>query len=415
MRAAFALLFSAALEGFTDKNYYEENETKVVIIPASGRNIEEAPQRNSDLNQNQAMHVIERKQEKLQEDTDSKKERAKWIMRYLEEEEEKGEEETMKETDQQRRKREDPNGYYIDLREEMNQWKQEAALAKRSKDKSRQKQAGEKIKEIKSEMDELEKQGVVVVDHSEREKKQEIQQSLGSQEKQVTLEQEGDFDSLFGLEGDTVDIFTETSPPVPSNNKVEAIPLRDFKIGRGWTGKSPKILLQEYCRKNFQQCPQPKFERLAGSGSGITLQVKIHKPRNQEEIFVMAESCATMEEAQNYASTLALYRLNPNKPLYGLLPLPFKELWLEWLEQEAAAAQSLRFMVVHAIVIETGMSMKNKRPISLMTCSYNTALKKFQTFSKLKPPKKMWLNKNLSIQRVQSQNKKYTTVRKNTS
>jgi HrpA-like RNA helicase len=51
------------------------------------------------------------------------------------------------------------------------------------------------------------------------------------------------------------------------------------------------------------------------------------------------ECCATQEEAENFVSTRAMYRLQAGTQLYLRLPPPFKELWLSWDQAERDAKE----------------------------------------------------------------------------
>ena len=50
----------------------------------------------------------------------------------------------------------------------------------------------------------------------------------------------------------------------------------------------------------------------------------VFKPRNQKEEFVTMETCPSKDEAINYVATMALYKLNKDKPIYQMLPPAYK-------------------------------------------------------------------------------------------
>ena len=49
--------------------------------------------------------------------------------------------------------------------------------------------------------------------------------------------------------------------------------------------------------------------------------------------------CGTGKEAQNVASTVALYKLAPDSQVYRRFPPVFRDLWLGWMEEDILAQE----------------------------------------------------------------------------
>ena len=98
----------------------------------------------------------------------------------------------------------------------------------------------------------------------------------------------------------------------------------DYSIPTNWTGKTPKQVLEERCKK--LKIAKPQYNK---RGNGGKIQVKC-KPT-----FVVIEEegpFTTFTEAQNYLATKALYEMDSSLPLYRLLPPVFRDLWVSWLD-----------------------------------------------------------------------------------
>jgi ATP-dependent RNA helicase DHX29 len=97
----------------------------------------------------------------------------------------------------------------------------------------------------------------------------------------------------------------------------------DYSIPSKWTGKTPKKILEEWCQK--KKVHRPKFHRRLLDGAQIIVNTK--PPISIEEVGPFAD----FTDAQHYLATRALYELNPDLPMYRLLPPVFRDLWLSWL------------------------------------------------------------------------------------
>ncbi|KAF9936561.1 hypothetical protein BGZ65_002286 [Modicella reniformis] len=97
----------------------------------------------------------------------------------------------------------------------------------------------------------------------------------------------------------------------------------------GWTGQSPKTILEEHCRKQdrfmkitYKDAPRSTPAAVMTSltvtwGSGSVSSTEMNE-----------EGCENKVEADNYAATIMLYELT-TLPMYRYLPPTYKDLWLE--------------------------------------------------------------------------------------
>jgi ATP-dependent RNA helicase DHX29 len=124
---------------------------------------------------------------------------------------------------------------------------------------------------------------------------------------------------------------------VARNNPALFIP--KGTIPRTWTGKTPKIILEEWCRK--EKLPRPSF--LKTHGNGCLLRWKLDRENTME--IDQPGSAGDRSDAQHYAATRALYRINPNLPLYRILPPFYRDVWVQWAnadkERKGAAGREL--------------------------------------------------------------------------
>lgn len=307
-------------DAFSDKNYYSEDPTLLSVVMPSAKLASPSQEESKEETPSSPIISLAQNQQRSKEETP--KVSKNWILSYVDTlsgEEEEGEEE------------EEEKWNVDELLSELDNTMREAAAAKANQDKATQSAAGKKIRELKEKLNQLQPEGG---DLSNTTKELPKQESSPSEEKHIEedLNEEGD---LFGGnlfdETATESVVTESKPTESSN-------LKDFSIGK-WTGKTPRQLLEEFCRKNFQGCDLPKYERNF-SGGNVKATVKVFQPRRSPLTFESIP-CRTLDEARNYAATLALWQLSPTSPLYRLLPPPFRDEWLGWLEEEAQKSNAL--------------------------------------------------------------------------
>ncbi|KAL7459630.1 hypothetical protein ACHAWC_011381 [Mediolabrus comicus] len=127
--------------------------------------------------------------------------------------------------------------------------------------------------------------------------------------------------------------------------------LDDYTISTGWTGTTPQKKLDELLKK--QQLPRAKYTKLPmnsgftltlttidstnkDNGSNTTKKKQQQKHQQTIEKQYEAKHCdfTKTSSIKDYLATLALYELDPTLPLYSVFPMPFRTLWLSWLNEE---------------------------------------------------------------------------------
>ena len=136
-------------------------------------------------------------------------------------------------------------------------------------------------------------------------------------------------------------------PPHPVEHLVEC------ECPGSWTGPAPRQLLREVLRRGQKGKGKGSrgrkgrvgtTEKFISSARGFT-------PGKSRHAFDMVYNnitvemppghyCRTKEEAKNYVSLLALYRLVPDQPVHVRLPPQFRELWLGWHRADAEASRA---------------------------------------------------------------------------
>ncbi|ORY52974.1 P-loop containing nucleoside triphosphate hydrolase protein [Rhizoclosmatium globosum] len=137
------------------------------------------------------------------------------------------------------------------------------------------------------------------------------------------------------------DIFDESTQPDASNSTGSySIEILSLDIPKSWTGKTPRVILQEYCAKLVKQkgALKIKYEKYGDS--------QLRKSR-------LPEGSVSFEPARNiyvdnvksseeYIATIALYKLaGSNLPLYRSLPPSYRDLWISMADAEKAEAEGV--------------------------------------------------------------------------
>jgi len=132
--------------------------------------------------------------------------------------------------------------------------------------------------------------------------------------------------------------FAESSPnsetEIESNSHIKSVIMPS--IPNDWTGTTPKIVLLEFCRK--QKLPKPIYQKMSQSGCKaiVTFTVK-----NQRLEIEEPGPFHSFNDAQQFASTKALYEINSTLPLYRLFPPVFRDLWKSWIDEKDAEKTAL--------------------------------------------------------------------------
>ena len=97
-------------------------------------------------------------------------------------------------------------------------------------------------------------------------------------------------------------------------------------VPKGWSGKTPKTILEEWCRK--EKIRRPQFFKLPKlNGARIRVDVTPAALTMETDNYM-----GSYLDAQEYLATKALYELNQDLPLYRLFPPFYRELWCSWTE-----------------------------------------------------------------------------------
>uniref|UniRef100_A0A3Q3FX65 ATP-dependent RNA helicase DHX29 n=1 Tax=Kryptolebias marmoratus TaxID=37003 RepID=A0A3Q3FX65_KRYMA len=254
-----------------------------------------------------------------------------WILRYAEqssdeEEEEEGGGQTC---NPELKEKFDPNDRYLILTAQLYDSKEMAANSKTKGDKMGQRTAQDRIRVIQQEMKQLESHpmfnpAIKVVDVPQKENK-----TLP-----VTEDKEDLSFRLFEQ--------AEKEPPAQKvGKKNEPKDIRNFDYtARSWTGKSPKQFLIDWVRKNLPKSPAPAFHKVA---AGRYWRCKVRVQRTEDVL----EVCPTIltedsMQAQHLAATLALYNLVKGQSVHQLLPPTYRDVWLEWRDNEQQQQEANR-------------------------------------------------------------------------
>uniref|UniRef100_A0A667Z412 ATP-dependent RNA helicase DHX29 n=1 Tax=Myripristis murdjan TaxID=586833 RepID=A0A667Z412_9TELE len=259
-----------------------------------------------------------------------------WILRYAEqaseeEEDEEDEEEGGKKTgyNPELDEKFDPNDRYLVLTAQLYDAREMAAAAKSKKDKTGQRMAQDRIRIIQQEMKTLESHpmfnpAIKVVDTPQKDKKP----------PPVTEDKE---DLGFSL-------FEQAEKPPPAEKVVKKNEPKDIRnfdyTARSWTGKSPKQFLIDWVRKNLPKSPPPAFHKVA---AGRYWRCKVRVQRTDDVL----EVCPTIltedsMQAQHLGATLALYNLVKGQSVHQLLPPTYRDVWLEWRDNEQQKQEESR-------------------------------------------------------------------------
>ncbi|ERE83365.1 ATP-dependent RNA helicase DHX29 isoform X3 [Cricetulus griseus] len=242
-----------------------------------------------------------------------------WILKYAEQQNEEEKSESSKSLDDEEKF--DPNQRYLNLSAKLLDAKEQAAAFKIEKNKQGQKEAQEKIRKFQREMETLEDHPVfnpaIKISHQQNERKR----------PPPTTEGEGALNlNLFEKPA----AITEEE----KGKKKEPHDVRNFDYtARSWTGKSPKQFLIDWVRKNLPKSPNPSFEKVP---VGRYWKCRVRVVKSEDDVLVVCPTILTEDgmQAQHLGATLALYRLVKGQSVHQLLPPTYRDVWLEWSDEE---------------------------------------------------------------------------------
>ena len=155
-------------------------------------------------------------------------------------------------------------------------------------------------------------------------------------------------------------------------------------IPKQWTGKTPKEVLEDTCRK--QEMPQPIYRKIGRNGCHLTVvrrtpnqpssrsRSRSSKPDQHQTIDVeqtALDRATSYGDAQHYVATVALFQMNPHLPLHWVLPPFYRDVWKQWMEERQESKQSSederRNIIQSLIDLIPPPPQKNRKPASLET------------------------------------------------
>jgi ATP-dependent RNA helicase DHX29 len=152
---------------------------------------------------------------------------------------------------------------------------------------------------------------------------------------------------------------------------------REPSIAKDWTGKTPKTLLEDHCRKH--KMPRPNFAKILGTRHGCRVTITC-KPAPL--VLEHTGPFFDWKDAQEYVSTHAMYKMTPDLPLYRVLPPLFSDLWKKWLQlledakklqKDASALESEERILQLIALIPARLSLSNSKQISKPASAANEA------------------------------------------
>ncbi|GAB1298556.1 ATP-dependent RNA helicase DHX29 [Apodemus speciosus] len=242
-----------------------------------------------------------------------------WILRYAEQQNEEEQSEDSKGLEDEARF--DPNQRYLNLAARLLEAKEQAAACKLEKNKQGQKEAQEKIRKFQREMETLEDHPIfnpdIKISHQQNERKK------------PPLATEGESALNFNL-------FEKSAAATEEEKGKKKDPhdVRNFDYtARSWTGKSPKQFLIDWVRKNLPKSPNPSFEKVP---VGRYWKCRVRVVKSEDDVLVVCPTILTEDgmQAQHLGATLALYRLVKGQSVHQLLPPTYRDVWLEWSDEE---------------------------------------------------------------------------------
>ena len=130
-------------------------------------------------------------------------------------------------------------------------------------------------------------------------------------------------------------------------------------VPSGWTGKTPKDILDDWCKKEKVRKPQ-YFKLPTLNGARIRVDTQPTPVSRETDNYM-----GSYVDAQQYLATKVLYQLNPDLPLYRLFPPYHRDLWKSWSESvqnEKEAVQKLESDEVAAKIQQLIDSVPKLKP-----------------------------------------------------
>ncbi|XP_059164775.1 ATP-dependent RNA helicase DHX29-like [Physella acuta] len=286
--------------------------------------------------------VVQSENKKTSVEASDKKPAMKdWILQYAEQSSSDG-----SATEEEAEPVYDPTSRYAELHSKMQDLKDQAAIAKCNNNTEQHKQLSKLLKEVHLEMSSVEK-------HPEFDKsiKSRLKSNVSSQPKEkkpapspveskqsVTEKEEGE-DLGLGLFAQAE---ASTDPSATADTKPKE-DVRTFEYTRSqWTGKSPKQFLIDWVRKHLQKSGPPKFSKIQVKFNRFKSTVTVDRQKDGLLTVTPDILCDNIKDSEHLAATLALYKLCRGQPVHQLLPPPYRNVWLEWSDEEKKSLEEAK-------------------------------------------------------------------------
>ncbi|CAL1529712.1 unnamed protein product, partial [Lymnaea stagnalis] len=257
-----------------------------------------------------------------------------WILNYAEQSSSENEEE-----EEENESCFDPTSRYAVLHAELQDLKDKAAIAKSNNNTEEHKQLSKLLKEKHLEMSSLEKHPDF--DKSIKSQLKSASASTATMPKKQSpmVAPEGSKQSSQDDEELGLSLFSQaenttgTKPSVVVEKSKEDV--RSFEYTRSqWTGKSPKQFLIDWVRKHLPKSGPPKFQKIQVKVNRFKSTAVIDRQKDGQLAVTPTILCENVKDAEHLAATLALYQLCRGQPVHQLLPPPYRNVWLDWLDEE---------------------------------------------------------------------------------
>jgi len=113
-------------------------------------------------------------------------------------------------------------------------------------------------------------------------------------------------------------------------------------VPSGWTGKTPREILEDWCRK--EKVRVRFFKLNCHNGARVNVDTKPVATSKTTDNYM-----GSFRDAQEYLATKVLYQLNPDLPLYRLFPPFHRDLWKSWSESVRNEKKAVQQQVNDAI------------------------------------------------------------------
>ncbi|KAJ3327314.1 ATP-dependent RNA helicase dhx29 [Blyttiomyces sp. JEL0837] len=161
---------------------------------------------------------------------------------------------------------------------------------------------------------------------------------------------EGDEDGDGNEVGDSDDdgpagfdtLFDEAAASSVSGTTSSTVDIRYYEIPVSWKGKTPSTYLRELVLKQIGKSVKVSFKKVPQTSRGFRASVTVDGlPGGERKIFEMRadEMVGSAKMADEFIATRALKGLFPNLPIYRNLPPAYRDLWLQWIEDDKNSAE----------------------------------------------------------------------------